>query len=389
MRAGVWLIGARGSVATTTIVGALALRFGLAEPVGCVTAHPAMSEAPLPGFCDLVFGGHDVTVTALNKKAEQLAIAGVVPGRLVEALGADLAEVEEELRPAPAAGTQAQIAAAIASDITAFAARKQLDRVVVINVASTERAPHPSAAHADLEALTAALAGPSAVLPASSLYAYAAFRAGCSYVDFTPSTGARLPALAELANERRVPYGGHDGKTGETLLKSVLAPMFTTRGLKVRSWSGMNLLGGGDGANLADPGPNAAKSASKQRVLGETLGYCPAGATRIDYVASLGDFKTAWDLITFEGFLGIPMRLQFTWDGCDSALAAPLVLDLARITATAHEAGHAGPLTALAFFFKDPVGDVDHALHAQWEALRAFLAGLAGDRIAQPPDRDW
>ena len=112
MRAGVWLVGARGSVATTTVVGALALRFGLAEPVGCVTAHPALSGAPLPGFGDLIFGGHDVTVTAVTKKAEQLAIAGVVPARLVGALGADLAAVEEELRPAPADGTQAECSSA-------------------------------------------------------------------------------------------------------------------------------------------------------------------------------------------------------------------------------------------------------------------------------------
>src|SRR5262249_21369673 len=210
----------------------------------------------------------------------------------------------------------------------------------------------------------------------SSLCAYAAFRAGCPYVDFTPSTGARLPALVELAAAHGLPYAGHDGKTGETLLKSVLAPMFAMRNLAVRSWSGINLLGGGDGANLAEPGANAAKSASKQRVLAETLGYVPEGSTRIEYVADIGDFKTAWDLVTFEGFLGTRMRLEFTWHGFDSALAAPLVLDLARITAAAHQAGHRGPLTAPGFFFQDPVGDVHHALPAQWEALRAFVAGL-------------
>lgn len=380
MRAGIWLIGARGSVATTTVVGALALRAGLAEPVGCVTAHPALTGVPLPGFGDLVFGGHDVITSPVIKKAEQLAAAGVVPARLAGALGTDLAEVEADLRPAPTGATQAQIAATITDDITAFSGRYRLDRVVVINVASTEPAPQPHPAHASLAALDAALATRGSVLPTSALYAYAAFRAGCSYVDFTPSTGARLPALAELAHERGLPYAGHDGKTGETLLKSVLAPMFAMRNLTVRSWSGVNLLGGGDGANLASPGANATKSVSKQRVLGETLGYLPEGTTRIDYVADIGDFKTAWDLITFAGFLGTGMRLEFTWHGCDSALAAPLVLDLARITAAAHEAGYVGPLTPLAFFFKDPLGDVNHALHAQWEALRAFLIEL-GDRF--------
>ena len=376
MRAGIWLAGARGSVAVTTVVGALALRSGLADPVGCVTAHPGLATAGLPGVDDLVFGGHDVTTSPLAKRAEQLAAAGVLPGRLAAALGPDLAEAEANLRPAPDGPTQDQTAAAIAADISEFARRHQLDRVVVVNVTPTEPLAQPHPAHASLGALAGALARPGPVLPPSALYAYAAFLAGCPYVDFTPSTGARLPALAELAGQRGLPYAGHDGKTGETLLKSVLAPMFAMRNLAVRSWSGINLLGGGDGANLADPGANASKSASKQRVLSETLGYLPEGQTRIDYVAGLGDFKTAWDLITFDGFLGTGMRLEFSWHGCDSALAAPLVLDLARITAAAHAAGRAGPLTALSFFFKDPLGDVSHALPDQWQALRAFLAGL-------------
>ena len=133
--------------------------------------------------------------------------------------------------------------------------------------------------------------------------------------------------------------------------------MFAMRNLRVRSWSGLNLLGGGDGANLADPAANAAKVASKQRVLGDALGYQPEGTSRIDYVEEIGDFKTAWDLVTFAGFLGTGMRVEFTWHGCDSALAAPLVLDLARLTAAAHRAGRAGPLPELGFFFKDPLGD--------------------------------
>jgi myo-inositol-1-phosphate synthase len=205
-------------------------------------------------------------------------------------------------------------------------------------------------------------------------------------VDFTPSTGARLPALAELARRAGVPYAGHDGKTGETLVKSVLAPMFAMRNLTVRTWSGLNLLGGGDGANLAEPAANAAKSASKQRVLGETLGYVPQGNTRIEYVDDIGDFKTAWDLVTFSGFLGTAMRMEFSWHGCDSALAAPLLLDLARLTAAAHRVGRTGPLTELAFFFKDPLGEVPHALAEQWGTLCAFARGLDADRTEGSPD---
>ncbi|WBB79725.1 inositol-3-phosphate synthase [Micromonospora sp. WMMD882] len=376
MRTGVWLVGARGSVATTSIVGALALRAGLTGPTGCVTELPGVRGPALPTFADLVFGGHDVAATPLVKKAESLAAAGVLPGRLVDALPDELAAVEAEIRPAPTGDTQADQIAATVRDLASFRDRHGLARVVVVNVSATEPVATPHPAHADPAALRTALAGPDDVLPASSRYAYAAFTAGCPYVDFTPSTGARLPALTALAAERGLPYAGHDGKTGETLVKSVLAPMFAMRHLAVRSWSGANLLGGGDGATLADPAANAAKAASKQRVLAETLGYQPQGTTRIEYVEDLGDFKTAWDLVTFSGFLGTGMRMEFTWHGCDSALAAPLVLDLARLTAAAHAAGHTGPLADLAFFFKDPLDAATHSLAEQWQRLTAYAARL-------------
>ncbi|MGW0506783.1 inositol-3-phosphate synthase [Micromonospora sp. NPDC003241] len=383
MRTGVWLVGARGSVATTSIVGALALRGGLTGPTGCVTELPELRGPALPTFAELMFGGHDVVTTPLAKRAEALAAAGVLPVRLVAALTEELAAVERDLRPAPIGGSQADRAAATVRDLVDFREWHGLDRVVVVNVAATEPTPRPHPGHADPDALRAALAGPDEVLPPSSLYAYAAVTAGCPYVDFTPSTGLRLPALTTLADTHRVPYAGHDGKTGETLLKSVLAPMFAMRHLTVRSWSGLNLLGGGDGATLSDPAANAAKVRSKQRVLGETLGYLPQGDTRIEYVEELGDFKTAWDLITFAGFLGTGMRLEFTWQGCDSALAAPLVLDLARLTAAAHAAGITGPLTDLAFFFKDPLGTATHSLGDQWTRLAAFTRRLhAGGRDA-------
>jgi myo-inositol-1-phosphate synthase len=376
MRTGVWLIGARGSVAATSVIGALALRAGLTDPTGCVTELPELHSPEIPGLGDLVFGGHDISSNPLVKKADTLAAAGVVPAWLVRALSDELSAVEKELRPVPDAGNQAATADLIGADLIDFQRRNELDRVVVINVSTTEAAPEPHPAHADLGALEAELAGSQSLLPPSSLFAYAAFRAGCPYVDFTPSTGARLPALDQLARRQRLPYGGHDGKTGETLVKSVLAPMFAMRNLRVRTWSGINLLGGGDGANLAEPAPNAAKTASKQRVLAETLGYVPQGTTRIDYLEDIGDFKTAWDLVTFEGFLGVPMRMEFTWHGCDSALAAPLVLDLARLTAAAHRVGRSGPLSELAFFFKDPFGSESHALAEQWRVLRDFVAGL-------------
>jgi myo-inositol-1-phosphate synthase len=378
MRTGVWLIGARGSVAVTSIVGAFALRAGLAEPTGCVTELPQLRHSVLPGFGDLVPGGYDITDIPVWQKATDLAAAGVVPARLVEAVRDELAGYESEIRPVPTGATQAEVAARMVEELTAFRQRHDLDRIVVVNVSTTEPAPAAHPAFADLATLRAALAGDEPILPPSSLAAFAAFEAGCSYVDFTPSTGARLPALAALAAQRGVPYAGHDGKTGETLVKSVLAPMFALRNLKVRSWSGINLLGGGDGANLAEPAANAAKAASKQRVLADTLGYQPQGTTRIDYVEEIGDFKTAWDLINFSGFLGTAMRMEFTWHGCDSALAAPLVLDLVRLTAAAHRAGRVGALPELAFFFKDPVGEAPSALTEQWNALTGLVAQISG-----------
>jgi myo-inositol-1-phosphate synthase len=360
MRTGIWLIGARGSVATTATVGALALKARLVDSTGCVTELPPLRSPALPAWGDLVIGGHDIVATPVLKKAESLAAAGVLPGRLVAALIDELTAHEENLRPLPAGATL------VASDISDFAGRHDLHTVVVVNVSTTE--PVFAGAVADLSDVDG--------LPPSSQAAYAAFSAGFPFVDFTPSTGARVPVLHDLAVARHVPYAGNDGKTGETLVKSVLAPMFAMRNLRVRSWSGLNLLGGGDGANLADPAANAAKVASKQRVLGGALGYQPSGTSRIDYVEEIGDFKTAWDLVTFAGFLGTGMRVEFTWHGCDSALAAPLVLDLARLTAAAHRAGRSGPLPELGFFFKDPIGDGPSALAAQWDILVDFVASL-------------
>ncbi|WP_405009992.1 inositol-3-phosphate synthase [Kitasatospora sp. NBC_01539] len=403
MPTGLWLIGARGSVATTSVLGLLALRAGLAAPDGCVTELPPFAAAALPEWADLVVGGHDTSDLRLRKKAGELADSGVVPARLVAALATELAAVEADLRPAPAPGDhpdQASAVRAVRADLAEFAHRHALSRVVVVNLSNTEPAATPHPAHDDLDALRDALEEPgAAVLPPSSLYALAALEQGCPYVDFTPSTGARLPALRQLAERRGLPLAGHDGKTGETLLKSVLAPMFAMRNLRVRSWSGINLLGGGDGASLADPGANAAKTASKQQVLPAILGHRPEGDCRIDYVPDLGDFKTAWDLVSFSGFLDTRMRLEFTWHGCDSALAAPLVLDLARLTAAAHRAGIAGPLPDLAFFFKDPLdpeGDLPHGLAEQWARLCTFAERLGGpaehpdtspDRTGASPDR--
>jgi myo-inositol-1-phosphate synthase len=374
-RVGVWLAGARGSVATTVIAGAAALGGGLAPPVGCVTERPGLRELPLPAFDALVFGGHDIVGTPLPKRAEALAEAGVLPGRLLRLVAGELEAADRDVVTAagPAldgeAAPQAVLAAELAADITAFRKRHDLETVVVVNLSSTEEVPADREEFHTLDGLRRALETEPAVLPASALYAYAAFTAGCSFVDFTPSTGARLPALRELAEQRGLPYTGRDGKTGETLVKSALAPMFVHRALRVRSWSGTNLLGGGDGATLERPEAALSKTESKTRVLDEILGDGVEGTVHIDNVPALGEWKTAWDHISFEGFLGVPMTMQFTWQGCDSALAAPLVLDLVRLMALAVEAGDSGPQEQFGFFFKDPEGSADPSLDAQYRLL--------------------
>jgi myo-inositol-1-phosphate synthase len=157
-------------------------------------------------------------------------------------------------------------------------------------------------------------------------------------------------------------------------MKSVIAPALGERNLKVRSWAGMNLLGGGDGAALADPARAESKLQSKGRLLEEILGYPVEAPIRIEDVRDMGEWKTAWDHIVFEGFLGVRMKLQFTWEGCDSALAAPLILDLVRLMALALERRERGVVSNLAFFFKDPAGTHENALHRQYEMLERWVA---------------
>lgn len=375
---GVWFIGARGSVASTAVVGALAIRAGLADQTGCVTELPEFAAAGVPGLDRLVFGGHDLVDMPLAKRAELLAAAGVIPAHLPSVLAAELAGVDAELRPGVRAGDSDQRAQVqrLASDLESFRSRNGLSTVVVVDTSSTEPPIQASGAIADLAALETALDAGEQPLPPSSRYAYAAFRAGCPLVAFTPSTGPRLPALAELAMECAVPWAGCDGKTGETLIKTALAPMFAQRALRVLSWSGMNLLGGGDGATLGEPANVASKIESKARGLERILGHPVNGPLHIDNVPDLGEWKTAWDHVHFAGFLGTRMTMQFTWAGCDSALAAPLVLDLARLLARAHAAGRRGPIGELGFFFKDPAGSDEHRLAAQFDALVAWAASL-------------
>ncbi len=207
------------------------------------------------------------------------------------------------------------------------------------------------------------------------LYAYAAIDAGFPFVNFTSCIGSSLPALDELARRKGVPHCGRDGKTGETLLKTTLAPMFLARNLRVLAWEGHNILGNRDGQVLNTPANRDAKVKDKDAALREILRDDKVHSrVRIDYVPSLGDWKTAWDFVHFEGFLGAKMSLQFIWQGCDSALAAPLVIDLVRLAEFGHRAGEKGAMRHAACFFKAPVGVEEHDFHRQMDLLIEWSA---------------
>ncbi|HEY1189902.1 MAG TPA: inositol-3-phosphate synthase [Gemmata sp.] len=393
-RVGLWLIGACGGVASTTALGLSALARGLTSTTGMVTALPQFAGHDFDAPAAFVLGGHDIRrgnfVTAARELHER---SNVFDERLLATCAGDLEAWSANIKPGVVYRPNAAITAladradtrqahtareaidAIQSDLRAFKAAHKLDQLVVVNAASTEPPFELTDEQKSLELLVPALERTApAALPTSSVYAFAAIEAGFAYVNMTPSAGATLPALAELARKRGVPHAGQDLKTGETLLKSALAPMFARRNLRVLSWVGHNILGNRDGQVLNDPDNKSSKVKSKDLLLGELLGYKPQSHVSIEYIESLDDWKTAWDHIHFEGFLGTKMMMQFTWQGCDSLLAAPLVIDLVRLTALAQRRGESGPMPHLACFFKSPIGVTEHDFAKQFALLENYLA---------------
>jgi len=395
-RFGVWFIGAFGGVATTTAVGLASLRRSLVASTGLVTGLDLFRDLALPRFDEIVVGGHDVRRVGFLESARELqAKSGVFEDRLLAAGKEQLAEWDKNVCPGTVRGAgktvaklsswngvsergaPADIIERLADDLRAFRDRHRLAHVVVINLASTEPPFDLSPVHATWERLSKAIRKKGeTVLPASSLYAIAALGQGFSYVNFTPSLGSSLPAVEELAEARGALYGGQDGKTGETLLKSVLAPMFRYRNLNVLSWVGHNIFGNRDGLVLDDPENKRSKIKTKDQVVTQILGYKPQTHVSIEYIESLDDWKTAWDHIHFSGFLGTKMVLQFTWQGCDSLLAAPLVIDLARLTLFEQARGGRGLMRHLACFFKRPLGVDSHNLFEQWRMLEDYVRSV-------------
>jgi len=389
-RLGIWIVGAKGGVATTVIVGLVALRKGLAGNEGLVSQLPAFQGIDFPAWKDLVIGGHDIRDVSLYDEAVKFHRDNrVLDESLLAACKTDLLKIEKLIVPGtilnvgstiekfasdskvPRSETPRAAIQRIQQDLRTFRETQGVDEVIVVNLASTEPPVEEDLLPPRWKDLDKLLDKPAKKFPlaASSLYAIAALDLGHPYINFTPSAGSAPAAICELAIERGTCHMGHDGKTGETLLKSVLAPMFAQRNLSVMSWVGHNILGNVDGKVLDDPANKRTKVRSKDRLLHQILGYSPQTLVSIEYIQSMGDWKTAWDHIHFRGFLGTPMVLQFTWQGCDSLLAAPLVIDLVRFTDVARRRGQTGLLSFLASFFKSPLGVAEHDFARQVQLL--------------------
>lgn len=393
-RVGIWIIGAYGNVATCAIAGAAAIARGLLDTTGLVTEAPFLAGLPLVPLADLVFGGHDVREGTLVRSAKEFGDRnGLLTPELRRAIAADLRRADKEIRPgvlvnatdAVVAMARAELkkperlAAAITRlqrDLRSFRDRNRLDDVIVVNLSSTESTPGAVPALRSLAEFRRAVAKDRAAgIPSSVVYAFAAIDAGFPFVDFTPAAAAGTPLLAELSRACGVPCMGRDGKTGETLVKTVLAPLFLARNLPVMSWEGFNMLGNRDGEVLRDAGALASKVRDKDEALRRILGTDTTHSrVRIDYVPSLDDWKQAYDFIHFKGFLGARMQMHFLWQGCDSALAAPLVLDLARLADLAHRRGESGSLPQTACFFKTPLGVAEQDFAKQMDLLARYAA---------------
>lgn len=394
-RVGLWLIGAWGGVASTAALGVAALSKNLIGTTSLVTANSAFAGLDLDSFDAFVIGGHDIRKTSYRDAVQELhQRSNVFEQSLIDACQPTLDEWNQNVRPGTVLGagptigklveladvnrvaTPRQAIARIQQDLREFKDTHKLDQIVVVNASSTEPPFAVDERHSGVAKFQAALDQPNLV-PASALYAWAALDLGFPYANFTPSLGSSFPAALELCEQRKTCTTGKDGKTGETLMKTVLAPMFKHRHLEILSWVGHNIFGNRDGLVLDDPVNKSSKIETKDQVISSIVGYKPNTLVTIEYIPSLDDWKTAWNHIHFRGFLNTKMILQFLWQGCDSLLAAPLLLDIARLTLFAQRRGETGTLKQLASFFKSPMGVDEHDFFVQYAALETYAAKCA------------
>ena len=381
---GIAVVGLGGAVGTTMVAGIELIKQGLVGFDGLPLAE--FKDAGLTDYKDIVFAGWDVFPDHLAKAGEQHDVL----------THKQFVAVEERLRgikPWPAIadkrflenvdGTNAisskshrETIEKLRADLAGF--RKTVDSVVVINLASTEKlAAEGNERFNSLTDLERALDENSADISPAMLYAYSSIAEGIPYGNFTPSVAADVPALIEFADKQNVPIAGKDGKTGQTFIKTVIAPALRSRALKVIGWYSTNILGNRDGLALSNEESLASKLKTKSSVLEDILGYdVEDHIVDIKYYRPRGDNKEAWDNIDISGFLGQPMQLKVNFLCKDSILAAPLAIDIARCLDLAREQGLSGIQEQLSVFFKLPMSKSnkpEHAFHRQEEMLIEWL----------------
>jgi myo-inositol-1-phosphate synthase len=406
-----------GAVSSTFIAGVEAVKKGFAKPIGSLSQMgtirlgkrtesrvPAIKDfVPLASLGDLVFGGWDIFSDDIYQAALK---AGVLEQSLLDKVRANL----EEIRPWPAAfdknyvrrldGTHVkkaankmELAEQILEDIRNFQKKNNLSRTVMIWCASTEIFLKPEAVHQSVGSFEKGLLKNDPAIAPSMIYAYAAIKAGIPYANGAPNLSADIPALTNLARDRGIPICGKDFKTGQTLMKTILAPGLKSRLIGLNGWFSMNILGNRDGEVLDDPDAFKTKEESKLSVLEHILqpqvypdlysNY--THKVRINYYPPRGDNKEGWDNIDIFGWLGYPMQIKVDFLCRDSILAAPLVLDLVLFLDLAQRCDMSGIQEWLSFYFKSPMCAPElypeHDLFIQLMKLKNTLRYLRGEEL--------
>ncbi|GAB3912921.1 inositol-3-phosphate synthase [Mucilaginibacter boryungensis] len=410
------LIPGLGAVATTIIAGVEAVKKGISKPIGSHTQmgtirlgkrtenrNPKIKDfVPLASLNDIVFGGWDVFSDNVYEAAMNAEV--LEPGLLFS-----VKEELEKVVPMKAAfdknyaknltgehiktGTRLEMANQLMEDIKNFKEKNGLNRVVVLWCGSTEIYFEPSDVHSSLAKFEAGLAADDHLISPSMLYAYAALKLGIPFVNGAPNLTVDTPALIELAKQTKTPIAGKDFKTGQTLMKTILAPGLAARSLGVRGWFSTNILGNRDGLVLDDPDNFKTKEVSKLGVLEDILKpeenpdlYGDIfHKIRINYYPPHGDNKESWDNIDIFGWLGYKMQIKINFLCRDSILAAPVALDLAIFIDLAKRAGMVGIQEWLSFYLKSPQTapglQAENDIFKQLQKLENTLRYLMGEDL--------
>ena len=416
---GVLVVGVGGAVASTFVVGTLAVRKGLAKPIGSITQlanirlgkkeenrFPKIKDVvPLADLNDIVFGGWDIfedNVYEAAKHAEVLEQKDLdgVKDELVAIKPMKAAFLQEYVKRlhgtwVKEAGTKWDMMEQIREDIRNFKAKNNCSRLVVIWAASTEVYIPMSEEHMDLAKFEKAMKENSPEIAPSMLYSYAAISEGVPFINGAPALTVDMPAIWELSKQKNVPICGKDFKTGQTMMKTVLSPMLKTRMLGLSGWFSTNILGNRDGEVLDDPDSFKTKEVSKLSVIDTILekDLYPElysniyHKVRINYYPPRKDNKEGWDNIDIYGWMGYPMQLKVDFLCRDSILAAPLCLDLVLLTDLAQRCGFSGIQKWLSFYFKSPMHTLEtqpeHDLFVQYRMLKDKLRNIIGEESVE------